>query len=93
MQALDQLEASVRQLLDEQDRLRKQLTELRDRNEAMRSELVRTYGEMDDLQQRYRALLAAHQMTGGTEGDRQRAKDQLTLIIGQVNRAMEALKS
>ena len=93
MQALDQLEASVRQLIDEQDRLRAQLTELRDQNEAMRAELVRTHGEMNDLQQQYRALLTAHQMTGGTEGDRQRAKDQLSLIIGQVNRAMEALKS
>lgn len=93
MQALDQLETSVRLLLDEQDRLRRQLVELHDQNEAMRSELVRTHGEMNDLEQRYRALLTAHQMTGGTEGDRQRAKDRLALIIGQVNRAMEALKS
>lgn len=93
MQALDQLEVSVRQLLDEQDNLRKQLTELQDRNEEMRAELIRTHGEVNDLQQRYRALLAAHQMIGGTEGDRQRAKDQLSLIITQVNRAMEALKS
>ncbi|MBP5476392.1 MAG: hypothetical protein J6Y00_01730 [Paludibacteraceae bacterium] len=93
MQALDQLEISVRQLIEEQDKLHRQLTELQDQNEAMRSELVRTHGEMNDLQQRYRALLTAHQMTGGTEGDRQRAKDQLALIIGQVNRAMEALKS
>ena len=93
MQALDQLEASVRQLLDEQDNLLKQLTELQDRNEEMRAELIRTHGEVNDLQQRYRALRAAHQMIGGTEGDRQRAKDQLSLIITQVNRAMEALKS
>ena len=93
MQAIDQLEASVRQLLDEQDRLRQQVIELQDRNEAMRSELVRTHGEMNDLEQRYRALLVAHQMLGGTEGDRQRAKDQLALIITQVNRAMEALRT
>lgn len=93
MQALDQLEDSVRQLLDEHDNLRRQVVELRDQNEDLRSELVRTHGELNDLQQRYNALLAAHQMIGGTDGDRQRAKDQLALIITQVNRAMEALKS
>ncbi|MCR4664147.1 MAG: hypothetical protein K5660_02135 [Paludibacteraceae bacterium] len=93
MEAIDQLEQSVRQLLDNQDKLKRQLTELQDQNESMRSELVRTHGELNALEQRYRALLAAHQMSGGTEGDRQRAKDHLSRIITQVNRAMEALKS
>lgn len=93
MEALDRLEASVRQLLDRQDSLRRQMTGLQDRNDELRSELVRTHAELDELQKRYRALLTAHQMTGGTEGDRQRAKEQLGGIITQVNRAMEALKT
>ena len=92
MQALEQLEQSLHALIEEHDRLLAELRTLREKEENQRQELVRTHSELNDLQQKYRALLTAHHLLGG-EADRQKAKEQIGLILTQVNRAMEALKS
>ncbi len=92
MQSLDELEQSLRLLLDEHEQMRNDLNALREKEKAQREELMRTHGELYDLQQQYRALLAAHHLIGGDE-NRQKAKQQLSLIIQQVTRAMEALKN
>ena len=92
MQELDELEQAVHSLLTRYDQLQAEMTALREEHDRQRSELLRTHGELYDLQQKYRALLTAHHMLGGDE-NRLQAKQQLSLIIQQVNRAMEALKS
>lgn len=92
MQELDDLEQSVHSLLTRYQQLQAEMSALRAEHEQQRVELLRTHGELYDLQLKHRALLTAHHMLGGDE-DRQRAKQQLSLIIAQVDRAMEALKS
>ena len=92
MQSLLQLEQSLNLLLDDYNRLKDELHQLQEKEASQREELMLTHGELYSLQQQYRALLTAHQMTGGNEVERQKAKVQLTLIISQVSRAMDALK-
>lgn len=92
MQSLDQLEQSLHLLLDDYHRLGSELKQLQEKEAQQREELMRAHSELYTLQQQHRALLTAHQMSGGNEADRLKAKEQLTRIIAQVTRAMEALK-
>ena len=75
-----------------EERAKRRMKQLQEKEAQQREELMRAHSELYTLQQQHRALLTAHQMSGGNEADRLKAKEQLTRIIAQVTRAMEALK-
>ncbi len=91
MDSLTLLDNSVRRLLGRIAELEQQVTALQQDKEDQRQEIVRTHGELAVLQDKYRKLQLAHAMLGGDE-DRQYAKNQITNMISQVDRAIEVLK-
>jgi len=91
MEPLAQLEDNVHRLLERVDQLEQEVASMRQTNADQRQEMMRTHGELAELQEKYRKLQLAHSMLGGEE-DRQRAKNQLTNMISQLDRAIETLK-
>lgn len=91
MELLAQLEENIHRLLERVTTLEQEVDTLRQTNDDQRLEMMRTHGELVTLQEKYRKLQLAHAMLGGEE-DRQRAKNQLTNMITQLDRALETLK-
>ncbi|MBQ0136785.1 MAG: hypothetical protein KBS40_02110 [Bacteroidales bacterium] len=91
MELLAQLEENIHRLLERVSTLEQEVDTLRQTNDDQRQEMMRTHGELVTLQEKYRKLQLAHAMLGGEE-DRQRAKNQLTNMITQLDRALETLK-
>jgi len=91
MDVLTQLEDNVRRLLERVNQLEQEVETLCQKNAEQRQEIMQTHGELVELQAKYRKLQLAHAMLGGEE-DRQRAKNQLTNMITQLDRAIELLK-
>ena len=91
MDLLAQLEDNIHRLLERVNTLEQEVDDLRKKNEEQRQEMMRTHGELVSAQDKYRKLQVAHALLGSEE-ERQKAKSQLTNIISQVDRAIEALK-
>lgn len=91
MESLTSLDDNVHRLLQRLAGLEQEVAILNQDKENLRQEIVRTHAELAELQDKYRKLQLAHAMLGGDE-DRQYAKNQITNLISQVDRAIEALK-
>ncbi len=89
---LSELENNVHLLLDRYRNQQRQIETLERENSFQREELLRTHSELRNLQQRYKQLQTAYAMIGGEE-ERDKARQQLTYLIREVDEAMKALKS
>ncbi|MCQ2341988.1 MAG: hypothetical protein MJZ75_00645 [Paludibacteraceae bacterium] len=91
MDPLAQLESNIRCLFARIDALEQEVASLRKVNEDQHQEIIQAHAELSTLQNKYNKLQLAHTLLGGEE-DRQKTKNQLTNMISQLDRAIEALK-
>ena len=91
MEALEALKQNVETLLQRYQALQQENQQLREANETQRQEMMRTHGELLDLQQRYRYLMEANAMLGSPD-QREQARRRLTAIIAQIDKAIDVLK-
>lgn len=91
MEVLSQLENNVNELLSRYQTLLQEVETLRRENTTQRQEILRTHGELNDLQLKYHHLQAASAIVGN-EDERARAKQQLTYLIQMVDQTLETLK-
>lgn len=90
MQALDDLSANLRILLERYEALQQENARLREDLEHQRQELIRTHSELVELQQKNRRIATANAMTSA-EGAEE-ANKRINALIAQVDRAIAALK-
>lgn len=90
MDALNVLEGNLQILITRYQNMERELQQLKVENAAQREEILRTHSELNTLQQQYRALTTACGLIGSDE-ERLKAKQQLTNLIAQVDRAINVL--
>ena len=90
MQVLDDFSRNVRLLLERYEALQQENAALRDDIERQRNELIRTHGELVELQQKNRRLAVVNAMTSAENSEE--ATKRLNALIAQVDRAIAALK-
>jgi uncharacterized protein YbgA (DUF1722 family) len=94
MKSLDYLEQNVRQLLEQHQELKLHLMALQEENQRQREEIIQTHSEIQQLKSEYTKLYTAHTILlakDATQEDRARAKQKITNIILQLDKAIEAL--
>lgn len=91
MDALAQLEESVRALLTRCQQLQAENEELRLRLSDREEDLINAHAELKEVRERNRSLLIARSLSE-TEESREAARQQLSAIIAQVDRALTVLK-
>ena len=75
--------------------LQEQIKQLKEENIRQREEIIETHTELHQLKQEYRRLQSAHALIAGeglNEEERQKAKQRLTAIIAQIDKALDVLK-
>lgn len=94
MKSLDLLEQNVCQLLEQYQELKVCVTTLQEENKRQREEIIQTHSELQQLKLEYTKLHTAHTILlakDATLEDRARAKQKITNIILQLDKAIEAL--
>ena len=90
MQALNDLSQNVHLLLERYQALQRENAALKEDIERQRQELIRTHGELLELQQKNRRLATANAMTSADNAEE--ATKRINALIAQVDRAIAALK-
>ena len=90
MQALDELSANLRVLLERYEALQQENARLREDAEKQREELIRTHSELLELQQKNRRIAVANAMSSAETAEE--ATKRINALIAQVDRAIAALK-
>lgn len=90
MQALNDLSQNVHLLLERYQALQRENAALKEDIERQRQELIRTHGELLELQQKNRRLVTANAMTSAENAEE--ATKRINALIAQVDRAIAALK-
>lgn len=91
MEALDSLEQSINLLLARYNQLQQDYLALQKINNEQREEILRSHTELMTLRQDYKHLQEASALLGNQES-RTAAKKHLTVLISQVDKALDALK-
>ena len=94
MQSLEQLEQNIIQLLSQYQELQLQVKALQEENQRQRDEIIQTHADIQQLKRDYNKLHTAHTMLLASETtaeDRAKAKQRITNIILQIDKAVEAL--
>ncbi len=94
MESLDSLEHNLRELLNRYEAQQQQITALQEENRRQREEIIRTHAELVKLKSDYNHLHTAHALVANDVDDeeRARARQRITNLIAQVDRAIEVLK-
>ena len=95
MDSLNQLSQNLTQLLEQYQELQEQVRLLKEENIRKREEIMQTHAELQQLKKDYHHLQVAHAMIAGdglNEEERQKAKQRLTSIINQIDKALKTLK-
>lgn len=95
MDSLNQLSQNLTQLLEQYQELQEQVRLLKEENIRKREEIMQTHAELQQLKKDYHHLQVAHAMIVGdglNEEERQKAKQRLTSIINQIDKALKTLK-
>lgn len=95
MDSLAQLEHNLLQLLSQYQELQEDMRLLKEENIRQREEILQSHTELLTLKQEYNRLQAAHALLAGHEladEERQKAKQRITAIISQIDKALEILK-
>ena len=90
MQALNELSANLRVLLERYEALQQENAQLREDAEKQREELIRTHSELLELQQKNRRIATANAMSSAETAEE--ATKRINALIAQVDRAIAALK-
>ena len=72
-----------------------QLSLLKEENIRQREEILQSHAELQQLKREYARLQAAHTLLAGdemNEEERQKAKQRLTSLISQIDKALQILK-
>jgi regulator of replication initiation timing len=94
MDSVEQLEKNLLQLLAQYSELKNQFAMLQEENHKQRLELLQAHADLHQLKHDYNQLHTAHTILLGddaTDEDRVKAKQRITNIILQVDKAIEAL--
>ena len=94
MESLEQLEQNLLQLLYQYQELQLQMKSLQEENQRQREEIIQTHADIQQLKRDYNKLHTAHTMLLASEAtaeDRAKAKQKITNIILQIDKALEAL--
>ena len=86
---------SLEQLLNQYQELQLQVKALQEDNIRKQEEIIQAHADFQQLRQEYNKLHAAHTILLADEAkaeDRAKAKQKITNIILQVDKAIEALK-
>ena len=95
MDSLVLLEQNLHQLLDQYNELQEQMRLLKEENIRQREEIIKSHADLQQLKKDYHHLQVAHAMIAGdglNEEERQKAKQRLTSIINQIDKALKTLK-
>lgn len=95
MESLDLLSKHLQQLLAQYQELLDDMQRLKEENIRQREEILQSHAELQQLKTEYRRLQAAHALVAGenlNEEERQKAKQRLTSIISQIDKALDILK-
>ncbi len=95
MESLVVLEQNLQQLLSQYQKLQEDMQLLKQENIRQRDEILQSHAELQQLKMDYNRLQAAHALLAGdelAEEERQKAKQRLTIIISQIDKALEVLK-
>ena len=95
MESLVVLEQNLQQLLSQYQKLQEDMQHLKEENIRQRDEILQSHAELQQLKMDYNRLQVAHALLAEdelTEEKRQKAKQRLTTIISQIDRALEVLK-
>lgn len=95
MDSLSSLEQNILQLLNQYQELQEQVRLLKEENIRQREEILNSHSELQQLKIEYNRLQAAHALICSdqqNEEERQKAKQRLTAIISQIDKALEVLK-
>jgi len=90
MQTLSDLSQNVHLLLERYQALQQENASLREDVERQRQELIRTHGELLDLQQKNRRIATANALSAAETNEE--ALKRVNALISQVDRAIAALK-
>lgn len=94
MESLEQLEQCVSKLLNEHQELVLQVDALRDENKRQHEQILQAHADLHHLKQEYNNLHTAHTLllaNEASEENRAKAKQRITNIILQVDKAIESL--
>ena len=94
MESLEQLEQNLLQLLNQYQELQLQMKSLQEENRRQREEIIQAHADIQQLKRDYNKLHTAHTMLLASEAtaeDRAKAKQKITNIILQIDKALEAL--
>lgn len=94
MESLEQLEQYLSQLLNEHQELMRQVDALKDENKRQHDQILQAHADLHHLKQEHNNLLTAHMLLLANEAsdeNRAKAKQRITNIILQVDKAIEAL--
>ena len=94
MESLVVLEQNLQQLLSQYQKLQEDMQLLKQENIRQRDEILQSHAELQQLKMDYNRLQTAHALLAGdelAEEKRQKAKQRLTTIISQIDRALEVL--
>lgn len=95
MDSLAALEQNLNQFLKQYQELQHQLSLLKEENIRQREEILQSHAELQQLKREYARLQAAHTLLAGdemNEEERQKAKQRLTSLISQIDKALQILK-
>lgn len=94
MESLESLEHSLRELLSRYEAQQQQITDLQEENQRQRDEIIRSHAELVKLKADYNHLYTAHALVANDVEDKERARarQRITNLIAQVDRAIEVLK-
>ena len=95
MDSLTQLEHNLLQLLSQYQELQEDLRLLKQENIRQREEIIQSHAELQQLKKDYTRLQTAHALLNGegmNDEERQKAKQRITSIILQIDKALEVLK-
>jgi len=90
MQVLDEFSHNVQLLLQRYEALQQENVRLKEDVERQRQELIRTHGELLELQQKNRRLATANAMSAAETNEE--ALKRINALIAQVDRAINALR-
>jgi oligoendopeptidase F len=95
MDSLTQLEHNLLQLLSQYQELQEDLRLLKQENIRQREEILQSHAELQQLKKDYTRLQTAHALLNGegmNDEERQKARQRITSIISQIDKALEVLK-
>lgn len=95
MESLVALEQNLQQLLSQYQKLQEDMQLLKEENIRQREEILQSHADLQQLKKDYNRLQVAHALIseeGIKEEERQKARQRITTIISQIDKALDVLK-